>query len=150
MLSGLSIGLCHARALHEREKALVDLKLMLQALKTGISYTARPLAELIAEIEDSSFCRIAAESPCLHTEPKAALVNAGNSILHNKPDRKLFTTIVTGLGESDTDGQLEHLELCASLLENSLLSAKADSEKKSKLYVCMGLFFSIILCLVLL
>lgn len=139
-----------AGELRKREEALLDLKRTIQAFRTGVSYAARPLGELIAENRDSRFCRMAAEDPAFLLEPKTALEQAGDKLFREDSDRKLYRGFIRGLGDSDTESQLEHMDLYADLLENNLAQAGEAKEKKSRLYVCLGLFGGITLCLVLL
>lgn len=150
ILSGLCLGLGRARELRKREEALLDLKRAIQAFRTGVSYAARPLGELIAENRDSRFCRLAAEDPAFLLEPKSALERAGEKLLKEDTDMELYRRFVRGLGDSDTQSQLEHMSLYAGLLESNLAQAGEAKEKKSRLYVCLGLFGGITLCLVLL
>lgn len=144
------MGLSRARELSRREEALLDFKKLLQFFKTGIGYAARPLAELISEAQDSRFCKEAAKNAAALAEPKAALKSAGEKILRDNADIELFRVFVQGLGESDTHSQLEHIAMCAELLESNLSHAAEEKTKKSQLYVCLGLFGGITLCLVLL
>lgn len=136
--------------LRKREEALLDLKRTMQAFRTGIHYAACPLGELIAQTGDSRFCRLAAKDPAFLTEPRSALARAGEKLLRESADLELYRGFVRELGNSDTQGQLEHLSLCADLLETNLTQAREATEKKSKLYVCLGLFGGITICLVLL
>lgn len=144
------MGLNRSRTLRKREEALLEFKRLLQAFKTGIGYTARPISELIAENRDLQICAVAAQEPAALTSPKAALLGAGKLFFRNPADISLFTDFVNGLGESDTQGQLEHIALTAELLETKLTDAADDKAKKSRVYVCVGLFSGITLCLVLL
>lgn len=150
ILSGLLLGLWSAGELKRREAILLDLKQMIQTFRTGISYSARPLAELVESGRDSRFCRLAAEDPSLFQDPRGALRSAGKRLLTCPEDADLYEGLIRGLGESDTQGQLEHLNLYGALLEDNLSRAKAEKEKKSRLYVCLGLFGGITLCLLLL
>ena len=129
---------------------MLDLKKAIQGLKTGISYSARPLTELIAENRDSQFCRLAAESDAFLFDPLAALAAAGDSLLKEQQDKDLYGGFVRGLGASDTQGQLEHISLYASLLENNLAQAREAHERKSRLYISLGLFSGLTLCIVML
>lgn len=144
------LGLWAAGKLKRREAVLLDLKQMIQNFRTGVSYSARPLAELVEADRDSPFCRLAAGEPTLSLDPRSALESAGERLLDCPEDAELYRGLIRGLGESDTQGQLEHLDLYSALLEDNLARAKTDREKKSRLYVCLGLFGGITLCLVLL
>lgn len=150
ILSGLCLGLWKADELRRREAALLDWKRMLQALRTGVSFSARPLEELVLGDRDNPFCRLAAEEPGFSRDPGAALERAGERLLREPADLDLYRGFARGLGESGAQGQLEHLALYASLLEANLGEAREAKEKRSRLYVCLGLFGAAALCLVLL
>lgn len=128
---------------------LRDLKCLLRSLAAGMGYSARPLSELISGERDSRFCRLAAEEPCFLTEPKTALLQAGESLLREEEDKELYRGFVQGLGDSDVSSQLEHIELYSSLLEKNLKKAEEAREKKSRLCVSLGLFGAVLFCLVL-
>ncbi len=149
ILSGLFLGLWTAAGLRRREEALLDLKRTIQAFRTGISFAARPLPELVMETKDSRFCRAAENRLCLR-DPRGALEQAGEGILRDSEDLALYRRFVRGLGETDTQGQLEHFQLCEALLEGRLAEAGKAREQKTRLYVCLGLFGGVTLCLVLL
>lgn len=150
IVSGLCLGLNSAAALHRREAALLDFKQMLQAFKSGIGCTAMPLSQLIAQTESSRFCVLAQAQPTICTNPKQALLTSGAQILRNKDDLKLYTGFVQNLGETDTQSQLEHIELYSQLLQANLTAAANERASKSRLYVYIGLFGGIALSLVLL
>lgn len=128
---------------------LRDLKCLMRSLAAGMGYSARPLLELISGEKDSRFCCLAAAEPCFFNQPKAALLKAGESLLLTQEDRELYRGFVRGLGDSDVNCQLEHLELYSSLVEKNLKKAEEDREKKSRLCFSLGLFGAVLLCLVL-
>lgn len=147
--SGLLLGMFGVGELRKREMLLLDLKKLMQDLKTGISYSTCPLPELAAR-ENSQFCREAIGEASFPEDPCKALQTAGNRLLRKKEDRELYSGFIQGLGASDIQGQIQHIELYASLLENSLEGAREDREKKSRLYVSLGLFGGLALCIVML
>lgn len=150
ILCGLGLGLLKADELKRREEALADLKTLIQVFRTQVSFSARPLAEIIRGDRDSRFCVLAARDPSLLEDPGAALERAGKQLLKDRGDLELCRGLARGLGRSGAQGQLEHLDLYASLLEKRLLRAADSREKGSRLYVCLGLFGGIVLCLILL
>lgn len=149
LLSGLCLGLQQSRKLAKREEALLDLKGLIRRFRTEMHYSTRPLNELISGDQDSRFCRIAANDPDFLLFPKEALKRSGERLFYETSDLELYHGFVKGLGESDVQGQIEHLALYENLLEAHLLQARENREKKSRLYVCFGLFGGITLCLLL-
>lgn len=148
--AGALWGWDRARRLGERERLLLDWKRLIQRLNTEIGYTARPLAQLLLrEGASSRFCREAAGDPAFAADPQRALGAAGERLLERPGDRELFRAFAQGLGASGVEGQLEHLALCQGLLGPILEEAREEREKKSKLYLALGAFAGIALCLAL-
>lgn len=150
LLSGVCLGWKKADELKKRENALLELKQLLQNFRTGILYSAQPIGELILRNRDSCFCSLASGEKDFYKDPKGSLKSAGKSLLKENSDRKLYEALIDGLGESDTQGQIEHLSLYDELLENNLTGARESREKKSRLYLCLGIFGGIAVCLILL
>ena len=146
LLGGLLWGFSKARELWQRERLLGQWQRLIESLKTGVSFAARPLGDLIRE-DGSPFCREAAASPLFSQNPQQALLQAGNRLLPRQGDKALYQGFAQGLGASDAAGQLRHLELYASLVGQALLEAR---EERSRLYICLGLFGGLTLCLLLL
>lgn len=150
LFSGVCLGWKQADTLKKREEALLDLRQLIQQLRTGILYAGQPLCELIARNQESRFCFQAAADAHFFQDPKGALQSAGKSLLTERSDLELYCALVSGLGESDTQGQLEHLRLYEELLSVNLSQARESREKKSRLYLCLGAFSGTAVCLLLL
>lgn len=149
LLCGLSLGFSRASALRKREEALNDLKGLMTALRAEIAYAARPLGETICMLTQSSVCRAAARVPCVRSDPQAALRTAGEECFSHPKDKKLFLEWVSGLGSTDTEGQLRRIDLFLSRLEQNLFEAAQDRAAKSRLYVCLGFCGALSLCILL-
>ena len=149
LLSGLLWGAAKSRELWRRERLLREWQRLLQNLQTSVRCWARPLGELV-EKEDSPFCRAAVERPCFSQDPRAALAQAGEELLTRTSDRALYQGFVAGLGVSDVQGQLQHMGLYAGLVEQALGEAREERGKLGRLYVCLGLFGGLTVCLLLL
>ena len=149
MLSGLCLGLQKSGELRKREETLLEFKQLLQRFRAEIHYTLRPLGELISGNQDFRLCSLAAGEQCFFHSPKEALEQAGRKLFRDASDAELCVGFVKGLGESDSQSQLEHLNLYSDLLEAHLARAGEAREKKSRLYICLGLFGGLTLCLLL-
>ena len=147
ILAGLAWGLGRSRELGRRVARLTDLQKLIQWLRTEISYSARPLAALV-EHSDNPFCREAVQLPGFYGNPREALAQAGDRLLADERDRALFRGLANGLGASDTQGQLEHLQLYMALTGDSLEEARTACRDKQRLYVGMGLLVGIGVCIV--
>lgn len=150
LLCGLSLGAYRAAAFKQREDALNDLKGMMTALHAEIAFAARPLGETLCLLDGFALCRAAARFPCVRKDPQSALRLAGQECFSNPKDRKLFLEWVSGLGSTDTEGQLSHIDLFLSRLERNLREAAQDRAVKSRLYVSLGICGALSLCILLL
>ena len=150
MLSGLCLGLQKSGELRKREETLLEFKQLLQRFRTEIHYTLCPLGELISRNQEYQLCSLAAGEQCFFHSPKEALERAGRKLFRHPSDAELCTGFVKGLGESDSQSQMEHFDLYNDLLEAHLTQAGEAREKKSRLYICFGLFGALTLCLLLL
>lgn len=139
-----------ALRLKRRVRLLLDLKSLLQAFQTGIRYGGGSLPELILERQDSSFCRLAERDGDFLLSPDKALEQAGKYLLRDRGDLELYLGFVSGLGVSDTQGQMEHIDLYRSLLEPRLIQAQEEAKEKSKVSVALGLFAGVTVSLLLL
>lgn len=144
------LGISGAQKLRGRKELLLDWKQLMQRFKTEISYSAFLLPELIVRNQESAFCRLAFREETFEQEPVLALWGAGKRLLKNKEDAELFGNFVQGLGISDVQGQMEHISLYSQLLDQRLEGASRDLLSKPKLYLSLGLFSSLALCIVLL
>lgn len=147
--SGLLWGWARSQELLRRQRLLGEWQRLLQSLRTGISYSARPLGELIRG-DPSPFCQEAQKRPCFARDPRQALAQAGETLLARPSDRALYKSFAAGLGASDSAGQLRHLDLYAALVEQALKEAREEREKRGRLCICLGLFGGLTLCLLLL
>ena len=150
LLSALGLGLRQAGKLKARADALLDLRKTIQTFQIGISFEALPLEELVRLGRDSRFCVLAAGSEHYPGNARRALELAGETLLKDPDDRELYQSFIRDLGASGVGEQLEHLALYARLTEQNLAAARDAQEKKSRLCVCTGLFFGVLLCLILL
>ncbi len=147
--SGLLWGCAKSHELLRRERLLAEWQRLMQSFKTGISYSARPLGELIRQ-DASPFCQEAVKHPDFSRDPPKALSEAGGRLLGRQADRALYQSFAAGLGASDAPGQLRHIDLYAALAEQALREAREERDKRGRLYICLGLFGGLTGCLLLL
>lgn len=144
------LGLIQAQKLKNRKLVLLDLQKTLLLFRTGIQYCAKPLEELIIENPSSGFCLKAAGDFSFPSNPLTALKNAGDDLLTDKTDMKIFCDFIGGLGSSDMENQLNHIDLYDTLVSQHLKEASDDLIKRSKLYVALGLFGGITVSMLIL
>lgn len=150
IVSGFLAGLLKSRVFRERERALLELRRLLQRFKTEIEFASKDLGELILSSRDFPLCELASGFLKEGESPKSALTKAGKKSFQTQEDLKLFLGFLQDLGVSGTKGQLEHIDLTLGLLEVNLSKAREDIEKKSRLCLVLGSFCGVLTCLVLL
>lgn len=143
------IGLMKAQNLKKREQMLLEIQKLLLRFRTGISFSSKTVSELISENRANPLCAAAASSGSFIFDPCGALGRAAKEQLQTEKDKKLLSDFAAGLGTSDTEGQLKHIELYAGLLKENIKEAQEDYRNKSKLFTALGLFSGATICLVL-
>ena len=126
--------------MRRRARLLLELRVLLQSLQTGIRYSSGSLSELILDRQEFQLCRGAERSEHFLWDPVRALEEAGRELLWEPGDWDWYQGFLRGLGVSDTQGQLEHIALYQSLLEPRLLQAQEEARQKSKVWAALGLF----------
>ena len=147
--SGLGAGLWSAVRLRRRADLLLELKVLLQSLQTGIRYSSQSLSELILDRLEFRLCKGAEHSELFLWDPVKALEQAGRDLLEDPGDWAWFQGFTQGLGVSDTQGQLDHIALYQSLLEPRLAQAREEARQKTRVRVALGLFAGVSLGLLL-
>lgn len=149
VLGGFLLGLGRAGELKRRVSLLTELLALMQGLRAEIAWSARPLQEILA-LDESCFCKEARAREDFQENPAGALARTGEALLSRRADRELLAGFAKGLGASDTQGQLSHLELYMALTKDSLAGARAEYAQKYRLYTALGLFGGLAVCVVLL
>lgn len=143
------MGLQRAQKLNKRVSALLDLKKLLLWLHTEILFSAKTVEMLICENPSSRFCSLARETAIFSKNPITALRQAGDRLLQDEKDKRMFADFVSGLGTSDTENQIRHIKLYEELAAQHLAEASEDSKRRSKLCVALGLFGGVTLSLLM-
>ena len=143
------LGFMQTQKLKNRKMMLLDLQKLLLSLRTEICYCGKTVETLILEHPSSAFCKAAAADERFSQNPCTALNSAGDRLLQEKSDKKLFGDFVSGLGISNTDAQMDHIRLYEELLTRQIAEAEEDYTKRSKLCVSLGLFAGVTLSLLL-
>lgn len=150
LASGFLMGITGVKQLKKRERELLELKQLMQRFRTGIGFSSWGLEELTLRNTDIALCRAAKAFLEKGEEPKAALSRAGEGLFSKKEDAALYRGFLLGLGTSGAQEQLKHIELYDELLSANLSKAKEEVEAKSKVYLALGTFGGVALCLILL
>lgn len=150
LLSGLAIGMMKSLKLAERERQLLQLQKMILRFKAEISFSARTISELILSCSEFKLCKEASKISNFNESPTLALLTAGENVFENKQDKELYSGFITGLGTSRTESQIEHIELYSGLIASNLNDAKNEREQKARLYVALGGFGAVTICMMIL
>lgn len=147
-VSGLIWGLSRSGELHSRVERLTELLSLIRILKAEVCYSARPIGELLCR-SSCKLCKLAAERWDFHANPAEALLEAGKSLYSRREDLNLLAGFTQGLGVSDTQGTLEHLDLYTGLIQARLEEAQAELSKKQRLYPALGLCTALVVAVIL-
>ncbi len=148
--AGTLLGVSRAAELFRRVRLLEDLERTLRALEAGVRYGGGSLGELIAAESRSPLCRLALEDPEYSRDPRSALLRAGEQLFTSREDLDLLALLVSRLGETSVDVQLEHLALCRERARAVTETARARRDRNARLGVAAGAFGGVALCLILL
>lgn len=137
-----------SRKLSQRVAFLEQCVRFVSALETEIRYNAGSLGELIKKhAQDSPYHDFL--NGCVRSlQCGSPFEKAWNSCVEAIPpeyglleeDRAALGEFGKGLGTSDIDGQIAHCKLYLGVLKDRLQDAKAEKDKKGKLYFMLGTF----------
>ena len=144
VISGAMIGLYYSQRLSRRKAVLSDFCSMLNKAKLMISYNAADLCEVFSD----NF----ADFVFTHGEPFgtqwAELVSQYRAVLSDE-DVSVLSGFADGIGASDTESQIQHIELYIKLLNERIESAQRDIDEKSKLYRVLPISAALVLSILL-
>lgn len=144
-MAGSLSGYKESHKLSVRVDSLESFLRFLSAAKTEIRYSAVPVVQVIQR-HSAGFQFL--EECVSNCELGYGFVDAWRYAVtyyakydgFNANDMKLLLSFGEGFGASDTDGQIAHLELYSQLFNTCLKSARDDRNRKSKLYLMLGVF----------
>ena len=134
-----------SRKLSVRVEKLEAFLRFLSAAKTEVRYSAVPVQQILQRHgEGLSFLRDCT-ADCAGGEGFAeawrrAVGSRAGAEGFSARDGELLLLFGDGFGASDTDGQISHLELYSGLFGEALDRAREDRDRKSKLYLTLGIF----------
>jgi stage III sporulation protein AB len=119
--------------------------MFLSAAKTEIRYSAVPVVQVIEQHGTALRFLRECVKRCHQEESfsaawKNTVLNCAKGDGFDAHDTELLLSFGAGFGASDTDGQISHLELYYGLFGANLKSAREDRNRKSKLYLMLGVF----------
>ncbi len=158
IISSTMMGYLASHRLSSRVDFLRQYILFLNYIKTEVRYSAYTIYELLCRYkEESEFGSFIDE--CKYNIESGNYFNEAWSLctkrlpkcngLTNK-DKELILEFGNNFGSSDVSGQIAYCDLNIDFIERTLQQAQEEKEKKSKLYLLLGLSFGISLVLFLL
>lgn len=145
IFAGTLLGYTESHKLSVRVEHLESFLRFLSAAKTEIRYSAVPVVQVIERHGSELHFLKECVKRCNDGEGFSQAWK--NAVLGNKKsdgfaahDAELLLSFGEGFGTSDTDGQLSHMELYSGLFRSNLKSAREDRNRKSKLYLTLGVF----------
>ncbi|MBR6033937.1 MAG: stage III sporulation protein AB [Clostridia bacterium] len=150
------IGFLVSQKYTKRESELKDFKSAFNLIKTKIRYTYEPLQEIfddIAKNYNSSIAYVFKQaSNNMQTQNATdgwnkAVNEAVISI--TKEDKRVVCSFGKLLGQTDSQGQINEIDLSLSLLDEQIEKAKIDKQKNVKLYKSLGVITGIAIVIVL-
>lgn len=147
MLTGAMLGYAMSDRLKMQVEFFEELSCFAVGLKIRIRFTSDTLAQLIEATggftEISSLLNISLtqlqNGESFHMAWKAASEKTALQYHLPEEDKRLLIQFGDGLGVSDTDGQISHLELYIHLIEERLEKIKKEAERKGKVYRLLGI-----------
>lgn len=147
MLTGALLGYVMSDRLKMQTEFFEELSCFAVSLKIKIRFSSDTLAQLIGS--SGSFVRI---SPLLevslqelkkgesfHKAWQTASEKAARLYYLGEDDKRMLIGFGDGLGVSDTEGQMSHIELYTHLIEERLEKSQKETERKSKVYRLLGI-----------
>jgi len=154
IFAGTLLGFTESRKLAVRAESLESFLRFLSAAKTEVRYSAVPVVQIVAkhgsELHFFQECvRRCDQGESFAAAWKLAALNSRKADGFAVHDVELLLSFGEGFGASDTDGQLSHMELFSELFCTNLKSAREDRNRKSKLYLMLGVFAGLFSALLL-
>ena len=145
MIAGTLSGFMESRKLFVRVESLESFLRFLSAAKTEVRYSAVPVIQVIKKHNVGFEFMEECVSNCEKGDHFSAAWERSVACCAKEDgftacDIKLLLSFGEGFGASDTEGQLAHLELYTGLFGTNLKSARDDRNRKSKLYLMLGIF----------
>ncbi|HHV32107.1 MAG TPA: stage III sporulation protein AB [Clostridiales bacterium] len=152
--AGTLAGIMESRRLAVRVDQLEAFLRFLSRAQTEIRFAALPVEQIVqrhgGELQFLKRCASGCSGGMPFTVAWQDSVNAAAKEKSFLPgDIDLLRSFGEGFGASDVEGQISHCELYTELIGERLKNARDEKEKKSKLYLTLGVFGGLVAALVL-
>ncbi len=155
IISATLIGNSFSQRISNRIKCLSEVMEAISRMKSLISFSGLNIQKVVQDgFENTYFEKLfsykAVETDDFYEWWNNALDHIDKSTGINKEDKDLLHNFGNGLGITDTEGQLTHLELYKELFSRRLNNAKESQREKGKLYRVLGFSLGCAVTLVIL
>ncbi len=141
VISTTSAGFYLSRRMKRRSEFLDCFVTFLGALSTNIRYTQDDICSLITLSVPKKLAGYFAEKSDFRELWDSFMQSVIKEKILCEDDCNLLRDFGSGLGTTDLDGQLSHIELYRSLFTATLNNSTEEYKQKSKLYKILGFSF---------
>ena len=150
-----SLGIIYANTFVERTRFLSNLIYALQILETEIVYTNTPLPEVLIKtanktsseitriFENTANILLRKEGYIFSEAWKKAIDESNNIKKINQEDKELLISLGNGLGISNTQDQIKHIDLVRAGIKRNYESSLISQKKNTRLYKNLGLLLGL-------
>jgi len=156
-ISASLIGILISKKYANRVSELKDFRTALNMFKTKVRYTYEPVPEIFREISSAINSNIgnvfglASNNMKLVPAGKAWEMSLDSSTLNiNEEDKNSLKNLGKLLGKTDLEGQVKHIEVTQTFLEEQILKAEAERVKSEKMYRSLGMSIGLAIVIILL
>lgn len=144
MAAGFLAGYMESHKLTVRVEKLEAFLRFLSSSRAEIRYSSMPVETILKTHGEgiAFFSRLqgaGGSGNWMETWKKAVSEHAGSEGFSRK-DLDLLQGFGTGFGSSDTESQVAHFSLYETLTASAVSEARAERDRKSKLYLMLGVF----------
>lgn len=139
------IGVLYSQKFVKRVKELQEIKSALNMFRTKIKYTYEPIPDIFQEIGSKFSCNVS--NIFIKASEKMGIESAGeawrnsiDTVYSNltKEDKEVLKSLGKMLGKTDSDGQLNEIEVTETFLNLQIEKAEQERRKNEKLYKTLG------------
>ncbi len=154
VLSTTFLSNSYAQRLHNRAQNLSALIEIISKIKTLITFSCDDICNVITKSFEGykSFCMFSdfnteKDSFTGTWNEKVRTIEKSSGLM--KSDKDILVRFGAGLGTTDTEGQLAHLQMFSELFEHQLMDARNNVSTKCRLYRILGFSLGCALILVI-
>lgn len=139
------IGNLYSQKFVKRVKELQEIKSALNMFRTKIKYTYEPIPDIFQEIGTKFSCNVSnifikASEQMNELSAGEAWKSSIDIVYSNltKEDKDVLKSLGKMLGKTDSEGQLNEIEVTETFLDLQIEKAEHDRRKNEKLYKTLG------------